>query len=338
MCLGVSCIVLLLLIFIPAFLFSQTSILHNKMRRAMMRDFSINKTLPNGADWDLSNPSIYDISSSRNITNLRIPLGDDSEEPFIGAWYMEPTSRDTSRPAVLYLHGIAQTRGYKHRVGLYSVLLKAGHPVLAIDYRGFGDSTELEAITETTTVEDAARALDYLRNTLGHPSVLVWGHSNGAATSASMMARMAREKNSTGLKLVLESPYSSMQDQINEILPWYTRLLFQLVGLDNLDMQFLTLENLPKTSCPVLIIHAEDDLKVPTKLSKKLFEETLKVKGDISRILMEKSLGFESSHNDIYTVGEPLAEIVAKFWEGEVDTEGETVSCTSVNIDSTCDL
>ena len=99
-----------------------------------------------------------------------------------------------------------------------------------------------------------------------------------------------------------------------------------------------TLENLPKTSCPVLIIHAEDDLKVPTKLSKKLFEETLKVKGDISRILMDNSLGFESSHNDIYTVGEPLAEIVAKFWEGELDTEGETVLCTTVNIDSTCDL
>ena len=60
-----------------------------------------------------------------------------------------------SRPTVLYLHGVAHTRGYPHRVDLYKVghegntiryrfmilmfwskdLLDAGFPVLAIDYR-----------------------------------------------------------------------------------------------------------------------------------------------------------------------------------------------------------
>ena len=53
---------------------------------------------------------------------------------------------------------------------------------------------------------------------------------------------------------------------------------------------------------------------------------------------MDKSLEFESCHNDIYTVGEPLAEIASKFWEGTVDTKGETVACTRVNINSICDL
>ena len=47
---------------------------------------SLPRTLPNGADWDLSHPSIYEISSSRNITNLHIPLREDSKDPFIGAW------------------------------------------------------------------------------------------------------------------------------------------------------------------------------------------------------------------------------------------------------------
>ena len=56
-----------------------------------------------------------------------------------------------------------QTRGYQHRVGLYLQLLKMGHKVLAVDYRGFADSTELEDITETSVVEDAAAALRYLR-------------------------------------------------------------------------------------------------------------------------------------------------------------------------------
>ena len=44
-----------------------------------------------------------------------------------------------------------------------STKIKMGHKVLAVDYRGFADSTELEDITETSVVEDAAAALRYLR-------------------------------------------------------------------------------------------------------------------------------------------------------------------------------
>ena len=43
--------------------------------------------------------------------------------------------------------------------------------------RGFGDSTEVSDIRESTVVEDAHRALRYLRDTLGASSVIVWGHS-----------------------------------------------------------------------------------------------------------------------------------------------------------------
>ena len=120
-----------------------------------------------------------------------------------------------TRPTVLYLHGVAHTRGYPHRVDLYKVghegnnsryhfmtimfwwkdLLDAGFPVLAIDYRwlqkaticnesltcssarGFGDSTEVTDIREKTVVEDAHRALRYLTDTIGASSVIVWGHS-----------------------------------------------------------------------------------------------------------------------------------------------------------------
>ena len=77
---------------------------------------------------------------------------------------MEPEGvKETGKPAVLYLHGISQTRGYDHRVGLYRKLLDSGHRVLAFDYRGFADSTDIDKITETTVVEDAATSLKYLR-------------------------------------------------------------------------------------------------------------------------------------------------------------------------------
>ena len=50
-------------------------------------------------------------------------------------------------------------------------------PCFVISKRGFGDSTEVSDIRETTVVEDAHRALRYLRDTIGASSVIVWGHS-----------------------------------------------------------------------------------------------------------------------------------------------------------------
>ena len=49
------------------------------------------------------------------------------------------------------------------RVGLYKKLLKAGYSILAFDYRGFADSTEITDITETTVVHDSRIALNYVR-------------------------------------------------------------------------------------------------------------------------------------------------------------------------------
>ena len=48
------------------------------------------------------------------------------------------------------------------RVDLYRALLSGGHQVLALDYRGFGDSSAAD-VTESSMVEDAARALHYTR-------------------------------------------------------------------------------------------------------------------------------------------------------------------------------
>ena len=79
-----------------------------------------------------------------------IPLTEASDSPKIAAWHMTPTEvrhcllfnhSDTTRneerskmqtlfnilqekatrPTVLYLHGVAHTRGYPHRVDLYKV-------------------------------------------------------------------------------------------------------------------------------------------------------------------------------------------------------------------------
>ena len=73
---------------------------------------------------------------------INIPLTDASDSPKIAAWHMTPTEvtlfltlfstsyishndnqEKASKPTVLYLHGVAHTRGYPHRVDLYKVAI-----------------------------------------------------------------------------------------------------------------------------------------------------------------------------------------------------------------------
>jgi len=204
-----------------------------------------------------------------------------------------------------------------------------GHSVLAIDYRGFADSTDLKDITETTVVDDAATSLCYLREELGAKKVLVWGHSQGAAVAVHMVAEEERS-GGEGL-LLLESPYNSMEGQILSTLPWHLRVIvLDLVGLKSIDLEFLSTKWAAQVTWPVLILHAEDDHKIPQQLSEQIFEETKGMNSQISRILFSKDFGFR--HVDIYQFPN-LQELVSKFEVNAIDT-GSTINCTPENMDS----
>lgn len=318
---GSTALAIVIVLVVLVLVVSYTSVLHTFLRGKIFRDLDINKILPSGEEWDLSSPLKYGLPESTKV--IDIPLTEAPDSPKIAAWHMLPTENDEekgSKPTVLYLHGVAHTRGYPHRVDLYKELLDAGFSVLAIDYRGFGDSTEVSDIRETTVVEDAHRALRYLRDTIGASSVIVWGHSQGAAIATHMMAE-ADLKPMEKVKLVLESPYSNMAAQIAATRRWHERLvLINLVKLNKLDVEFRSSHWLPKVECPVLMMHAADDVKVPPHLSKQLFEETVKVKEDVSRVLLDKDFGF--GHHLCHYQG--LMKLIIEFWEGKL-TNGKCV-------------
>ena len=91
----------------------------------------------------------------------------------IGAWYFLPEKSSgrvepllETDTLILYLHGNSYNRSQSHRVGLYKHLIRQGFYVLAIDYRGFGDSSPVN-LSEKTVVEDARAALGWISDKLG---------------------------------------------------------------------------------------------------------------------------------------------------------------------------
>lgn len=119
-----------------------------------------------------------------------------------------------SRPTMLFLHGNGATRAVPGRVQYYSGFVsRLQTNVLAIDYRGFGDSQG--SPSERGLATDARAAFDWLIHKGATPqNVLIVGHSLGTAVASSLAVSLSEE--STRFKgLVLMSPFTSMHTLVD---------------------------------------------------------------------------------------------------------------------------
>ncbi|KAI0927529.1 hypothetical protein AcV5_008043 [Taiwanofungus camphoratus] len=187
-----------------------------------------------------------------------------------------------SHPTVLHFHGTAGTRASTWRVPLYSSFssrLRAN--VLAIDYRGFGDSSGVPS--ETGLALDAYAAWNWLLDQGAKAEdVLIAGHSLGTGVSSKLAVRLAKE----GVKprgVVLMSPFSSFASLVETydifgfpvLQPLQSfalgRKLVKRLTIDAYD----TLSIIQEFNVPTLIAHATDDMDIPHTHSRTLLDRLL---------------------------------------------------------------
>ena len=259
----------------------------------------------------LEDPDYYGVANS---TNLRIPIQEGQE---LGAWLMRPKEKDnlpsskerwnfisssqalakysendksaTNPPniyftepgeiAVLYLHGNAETRSFGHRRELYKKLLKLGLVILAPDYRGYADSYggfSFKA-SQSSMAMDAQRSFEFLKKHT-HPSskIIVWGHSLGTGITTTLSYNL-RESTESPDAYVLESPFSSMQDEVGTFQA--AKGLSLLMDVNKLikdsDLAFDSASVIQHIKEPIAILHAKDDKVVPFELGEKLYTTAL---------------------------------------------------------------
>lgn len=165
---------------------------------------------------------------------------------------------DKSAPVILYLHGARwNLTGSVTRIDRWR---KLGFNVLAIDYRGFGKSTEVSP-TEQLAYEDAEAAWDWLAKAEPRRPRYIVGHSLGGAIAAELALRRPEAQG-----LVLEATFTSIRDMIG-----HTTWRFLPVGLI-LTQEFDTLSKLPKLRLPLLVVHGTGDRIVPFEMGERLFQ------------------------------------------------------------------
>ena len=193
----------------------------------------------------------YD-SGSWSFAEHWIDVGDDHK---LHAWWLEGEKPDA--PVVLYLHGARwNLTGSVTRIDRWRRL---GFAVLAVDYRGFGKSTDV-APTERFAYEDAEAAWDYIARIAPGRSRYIVGHSLGGAIATELARRRP-----DGSGLVLEATFTSVSDMVSQS-PWG----FLPVGLI-LTQKFDTLAKLPEVKMPVLITHGTRDSIVPFEMGERLY-------------------------------------------------------------------
>lgn len=98
-----------------------------------------------------------------------------------------------NNPTILFFHGNGATRAYGVRVRFYKAFTaRLGVNVLAVDYRGFGDSTGNPS--EAGLIQDGKAAFDWLlSNGAKVEDILIVGHSLGTGVSSQLVAKLDAE-------------------------------------------------------------------------------------------------------------------------------------------------
>ena len=182
-----------------------------------------------------------------------IPVGAEGEK--LHAWYAPSDNPDA--PVLLYLHGARwNLTGSVTRIPRWN---RMGFSVLAIDYRGFGESS-MRSPTEQSACEDAEAAWDYLGKLAPGRKQFIFGHSLGGA-----MATHLAIKHPAAAGLILEATFTNIPELITEY-----PMGFLPVGM-LVTQRFDNLERINAVKIPLLIAHGTHDSTVPFKMSEKLF-------------------------------------------------------------------
>ena len=161
-------------------------------------------------------------------------------------------------PALLYLHGARRNvEASRFRIRQMHEL---GFSVLAIDYRGFGLSTD-ELPSEASVDEDARAAWEWLGRHPRGRDRYVFGHSLGGAIAVQLATEIDDSKG-----LIVEGTFTSIP-AVFETFKWGWLPITPFI-----TQRFDSAAKIGKVKVPVLVVHGGADTLIRPELGRALFE------------------------------------------------------------------
>ena len=169
-------------------------------------------------------------------------------------WWIPATD---SRGVLLFMHGNAGN--VSHRLASIELFHALGLDVMIFDYRGYGRSEG--SPTERGTYRDARAAWDtLLARGIPPGRIVLFGRSLGGPIAATLATEVAPAG------LIVESTFTSAADLAASLYPW-------LPARALLRHRYDTRDRLRERTCPLLIVHSEEDELIPYSHSLALYAD-----------------------------------------------------------------
>ncbi len=154
-------------------------------------------------------------------------------------------------------------RGMIDSVGTDSkIYTDLNYDLFLLNFRGYGKS-EGKISSEKQFNQDMQSVYNYFKKEYQEKNIILFGYSAGTGPAASVAA------SNNPKMLILQAPYYSME---NEAQRAFFYLPISLLS----RYEFPIYSYLEKTKCPIVILHGDNDKKIPAKTSSYKLKQFLK--------------------------------------------------------------
>jgi uncharacterized protein len=162
-------------------------------------------------------------------------------------------ARGARRGLILYLHGNAgSVANWGQNAAFFT---RQGYDLIHLDYRGYGKS-QGRIRSEAQLMVDLRRVYATLASEVSPEQLVLMGTSIGSGPAIQLAAERPPRL------LILTSPYASLRRLVREkvsiLPPWPWRFRFE------------SERYLPQVTCPVVLLHGQDDRLIPPAHAQRL--------------------------------------------------------------------